>query len=163
MPRNNGLGKLSYRGILAFAIGLVFMWFSLNPQSFNDDVPPIFVLVIMFLAGAALFVGGIISQRFVGKRSNLVRMQKPVTAEICVLNDDDRGTETVHVLVNGHCQALGVDRSGVVQKYLDGKVHPGEVWLDDNGKVHAIAISGKHFNTLIGGSAIPADLFGKRK
>ena len=165
MLQNKGLGKVSYRGIGALGIGLVFIWFALNPQHFNDDTPPFFVLVIMFLAGVGLVYGGIASLRFVWKRSYLVRTNASVAAEICDLEDDDneRGTETVHVRINGRCQALGVDRSGAVRNYVDGKVRWGEVWLDPNGGVHAIAISGEHFNTLIGGRQIPAACFGGKE
>jgi hypothetical protein len=164
MQRNRGAGKLSYRGIMALGIGLVFVWFALNPEHFNEALP-FFVRVIMFVAGSGLAFGGILSMRFVWKRSNLVRSNVPVAAEICVLEDDDsdRGTETVHVRINGRCQALGVDPSGVVHNYVDGKVRWGEVWLDEQGKVYAIAMSSKHFNTLIGGREIPADRFGKKE
>lgn len=164
MSPKKGMGKLSYRGIMALGIGLVFLWFSLKPEHF-DESPPFFVLVIMFVAGAGLAYGGVASLRFVWKRGRFVRTTSPVVAEICVLEDDDsdRGTETVHVRVNGYCQALGVDRSGAVQKYLDGKIRWGEVWLDDHGTVHAIAISGEHLNTLVGGREIPADCFGTKK
>jgi hypothetical protein len=64
---------------------------------------------------------------------------------------------------NSRCQALDVDRSGAVRNYADGKVRWGEVWLDPNGRVHAIAISGEHFNTLIGGHQIPAAYFGGKE
>lgn len=163
MARNTGKGKLSFRGLMAFAIGLVFLWFALNPKHFNDDVPPLFILVIMFISGAALAYGGLASLWFVWQRSGLIGSQSSVPAEICVLEDDDsdRGSETVHVRINGQCQALGVDRSGAVRKYVDGKVRWGEVWLNQSGMVQAIAISGEHFNTLIGGRSIPDDGFGK--
>lgn len=165
MPRNTGKGRLSYRGILALAIGLVFLWFALNPELFNDDTPPLFIFVIMFIAGAGLAYGGIASLWFVWQRSGLIGSQPSVPAEICVLEDDDsdRGTETVHVRINGRCQALGVDRAGAVHKYVDGKVRWGEVWLNQKGMVLAIAISGEHFNTLIGGRSIPEDSFGKSR
>ncbi len=164
MPRSAGLGRLSYRGILALGIGLVFIWFALHPGHFNDDVPPIFIRLIMLVSGAGLVCVGIASVLFVWRRSQTVRSQSPVAAEICVLEDDDldRSTETVHVRINGRCQALGVDRSdGVVHKYLDGKVRRGDVWLNEKGMVHAVSISGEHFNTLIGGRTIPDDCFGK--
>lgn len=97
----------------------------------------------MFAAGAGLACDGVLSMRYIWKRSNLVRSNTPVAAEICVLEDDDsdRGTETVHVRVNGRCQAMGVDRSGAVHEYVDGIVRRGEVWLDANGIVYAAAIS----------------------
>jgi hypothetical protein len=165
MPRSRGLGRLSYRGVFALCIGLVFIWFALNPQHFNDDVPPVFVIVIMFVAGAALSYGGAVSLRFVWRRGNLVRSSSSVAAEICVLEDDDtdRGTDTVHVRIGGRCQALGVDPSGVVRKFADGQVRWGEAWLDDNGKVHAVVLSGSHLNTLIGGREIPAAQFGVKE
>ena len=165
MPRRKGIGKLSYRGLAALVIGVLFIWFSLNPHHFNDDVPPFLILVIMFVAGGALSFGGFISQRFVWKRGNLVRSQRPLAAEICVLEDEDheRNTETVHVRVNDQCQSLGVDRSRVARRYADGKVRWGEVWLDERGMVHAIAISGEHLNTLIGGRAIPVEYFGTKQ
>lgn len=164
MLRNKGMGRVSYRGMLAFGIGLIFLWFSLMPEHF-DEAPPFFIRVIMFVTGAGLALGGILSMRYVWKRGNLVRSNTPVPAEICVLEDDDsdRGIETVHVRINGRCQALGVDRSGVVHKYVDGMVRWGEVWLDDKGTVHAVSISGEHFNTLIGGREIPADRFGAKE
>jgi hypothetical protein len=146
---------------MALCIGLMFMWLALNPAHFEEK-PPLVLLVIMFVAGAALAYGGIASLRFVWTRSRLLRSSDPVAAEICVLENDDseRGTETVHVRFDGRCQALGVDRSGVVQRYLDGKIRRGEVWLDADGTVHAIAIDGDHFNTLIGGRDIPGHGFG---
>jgi hypothetical protein len=109
--------------------------------------------------------GGIGSLRFVWQRSGLTGSQPAVPAEICVLedDDDDRGTETVHVRLAGRCQALGVERSGKVRKYVDGKVRWGEAWLNQNGIVQAIAISGEHFNTLDGGREIPADRFGAKE
>lgn len=164
MSRYKGRGKLSYRGILALGIGLMFVWFSLKPEHF-DETPPLFLLVIMFIAGSALAYGGIASLRFVWKRSSLVRSDTPVSAEICVLEDDDsdRGTETVHVRFDDRCRALGVDRSGAVRKYVDGRIRWGEVWLDDHGTVHAVAISGEHFNTLVGGREIPGECFGTGK
>jgi hypothetical protein len=163
--QNKGLGKVSYRGIAALGIGLLFIWFALNPQHFNDDTPPFFVLVIMFVAGVRLAYGGIVSLRFVWKRSYLVRSNASVAAEICVLedHDSDRGTETVHVRINSRCQALGVDRSAVAHRYVDGKVRWGKAWLDEKGNVLALAISGEHFNTLIGGREIPADCFGEKE
>lgn len=163
MPRFTGKGKLSFRGIMAFVIGLVFIWFALNPEHFNENIPPLFILVIMFLSGAGLVYGGITSFWFVWQRSGLTGSQSSVSAEICILEDDDseRGSETVHVRISGRCQALGVDRSGAVRKYVDGKIRWGEVWLNKTGMVQAIAISGEHFNTLIGGRAIPDDGFGK--
>lgn len=165
MLQNKGLGKVSYRGIGALGIGLVFIWLALNPQHFNDDTPPFFFLVIMFLAGVGGVYGGIASLRFVWRRSYLVRTNASVAAEICVLEDDDdeRGAETVHVRINGRCQALRVDHSGAVRNYVDGKVRWGEVWLDPNGRVHAIAISGEHFNTLTEGRQIPAECFGGKE
>lgn len=164
MPGNKRIGRLSYRGILALGIGLVFLWFAVNPELF-DEAPPFPIRVIMFAAGAGLVYGGVLSMRYMWKRSNLVRSNTPVAAEICVLEDDDydRGTETVHVRVNGRCQAMGVDRSGAVHRYVDGIVRRGEVWLDANGTVYAVAISGEHFNTLIGGREIPPDGFGVKK
>jgi hypothetical protein len=163
MTRDKGTGRLSYRGLLAVGIGAIFIWFSLSPQSFADDVPPLAVRVIMFLAGAALVYGGAASLLFVWKRGGMVRSHEPVAAEIYVLEDDDsdRTTETVHVRVDGRCQSIGVDRSGAVQNYLDGKVRWGEAWLNEKGMVFAVAISGEHFNTLIGGTEIPAASFGK--
>jgi hypothetical protein len=164
MSRNRAIGRLSYRGILALFIGLVFISFSVKPELFNDDIPPFPVRLIMAMAGAGLFFAGIASQLFVWRRSQLIRTQRPLAAEICVIKDDDteRNTETVHVRMNGRCQALGVDRSGVVSRLIDGKVRWGDVWLDDCGRVHAIAISGEHFNTLIGGREIPAGCFGEK-
>lgn len=143
-------------------IGLTFLWFSFRPQSFEVN-PPFFIMVIMFLAGLMLCYGGIASLLFVAKRSGLVQSQSPVPAEICVLedDDDDRGSETVHVRINGECQALGADRSGPVRKYVDNRIRQGEVWLDNTGKVYAIAIEGNHLNTLIGGRDIPAASFAK--
>ena len=140
------------------------MWFSLQPEDFAET-PPLFIRVIMFVAGAGLAYGGVASMRFFWKRANLVRSNSPVAAEICVLEDEDseRGSETVHVRVNGGCQALGVDRSGVVHKYIDGAVRWGDVWLDDKGTVYAVAVSGERFNTLIGGREIPAGSFGAEK
>lgn len=122
-----------------------------------------FIRAILFVGGVALIYGGIRSLRFVWKRSGLIGSQPPVPAEICVLedDDDDRGTETVHVRLAGRCQALDVERSGKVLKYVDGTVRWGEVWLNQNGIVRAIAISGEHFNTLDVGRAIPEDGFGK--
>ncbi len=162
MARRNGQGRLSGRGILALTIGLVFVWFSFRPQSF-DVTPPFFILVMMFLAGSMLCYGGISSLLFVSKRSRLVQKQAPVSAEICVLVDDDedRGTETVHVRINGKCQALGVGRSGPVKKYIDNQVRQGEVWLDETGKVYAVALDGNHLNTLIGGRYVEASSFDK--
>ncbi len=159
------MGRLSYRGLMALGIGLAFIWFAVNPEYFNDERPPFLLLIIMFASGAGLAFCGIISLWFVWVRSGLVRRQAPVAAEICVLEDDDseRGTETVHVRVRGRCQALGVDRSGVVRKYVDGTVRWGEVWLDDKDRVHAIALEGDHFNTLIGGREIRADAFGNKE
>ncbi len=164
MAHHTGEGRISYRGIMALVIGLMFIWFALQPEYFNNDAPPFVILVIMFLAGAALVYGGIASLRFVWRRGDLVRSGARSPAEICVLRDDDtdRGSETVHVRMNGRCQAIGVDRSGAVAKFNDGRVRKGEVWLDQNGAVHAIAISGEHFNTLIGGREIPEEYFGKK-
>lgn len=162
MPQRKGTGRVSYRGLLALGIGLVFIWFALNPAYFNEDTPPFFILIIMFLTGAGLASGGISSLRFVWKRSHLVRSTAPRAAEICVLVDDDseRNTETVHLRIGDRFQALGVDCSGAVHQFADGAVRAGEVWLDDTGRVYAIAIAGHHFNTLIGGHEIPADAFG---
>jgi hypothetical protein len=153
------VGGVSYRGFMALGIGLVFVWLAVRPDLFNK-APPLFLRAIMFVSGAVLAYGGIVSIRFFWKRRNLVRSNIPVDAEICVLLDDDpdRSTETVHVRVNGRCQALCVDRSGAARKYVDGTVRRGDVWLDDNGTVHAIAISGEHFKPLRGG--IPVDRFG---
>lgn len=164
MQRNKGLGRISYRGIMALGIGSMFVWLSLKSEHF-EETPPLFLLVIMFIAGSALAFGGIASLRFVWKRNDLVRSSTPVAAEICVLENDDsdRGTETVHLRVDDRCQALGVDRSGAVLKYVDGQIRWGEVWLDGNGRVYAIAISGEHFNTLIGGREIPGNCFGTEK
>jgi len=164
MSRNKAMGRLSYRGILALIIGLMFIYFSVKPEVFNDDIPPFPVRLIMVAAGAGLLFGGVASQLFVWKRSHLVRSQSPQAAEICVLEDDDtdRSTETVHVRMNGRCEALGVDRSGVVSRLVDGKVRWGDVWLDENGRVHAIAVSGEHLNTLIGGREIPVDCFAEK-
>lgn len=164
MPGNKRLGRVSYRGIMALGIGLVFVWFAVRPELF-DEAPPFSIRVIMFVAGAGLAYGGALSMRYIWKRSNLVRSNTPVAAEICVLKDDDsdRGTETVHVRVNGRCQAMGVDRTGAVHKYVDGIVRRGEVWLDANGTVYAVAISREHFNTLIGGREIPVNRFGSKE
>ncbi|MFN9009936.1 MAG: hypothetical protein ACK5WH_12475 [Hyphomonadaceae bacterium] len=166
MARKTGKGRISFRGILALAIGLVWVWFALNPEGYgNDNTPPFPLLIraILLVGGVALIYGGISSLRFVWKRSGLIGSQPSVPAEICVLedDDDDRGTETVHVRIAGRCQALDVERSGKVRKYVDGKVRRGEVWLNQNGMVQAIAISGEHFNTLDVGRAIPEDGFGK--
>jgi hypothetical protein len=166
MARKTGKGKISFRGSLALAIGLVWLWFALNPEGYGNDITPPFPLLIrgiLFIGGVALIYGGIGSLRFVWQRSGLIGSQPSVPAEICVLedDDDDRGTETVHVRLDGRCQAVDVERSGKVRKYVDGKVWWGEVWLNQNGMVQAIAISGEHFNTLIGGRAIPEDGFGK--
>jgi hypothetical protein len=164
MTHGTGIGRIVNRGLLALGIGLMFMWFSLRPEHF-EEAPPVFIRIIMFAAGAALTYAGVLSMRFSWKRGNLLRSDTPVAAEICVLADDDpdRGTETVHVRVNGRCQALGVDRSGAVHKYVDGIVRWGDVWLDDEGLVHAIAISDEHFKPLIGGRDIPADRFGAKE
>ena len=166
MARKTGKGKISFRGILGLAIGLVWLWFALNPEGFvNDNTPrlPLLIRVILFIGGVGLTYGGIASLWFVWQRSGLIGSQPSVPAEICVLedDDDDRGGETVHVRLAGRCQALDVERSGKVRKYVDGKVRWGEVWLNQNGMVQAIAISGEHFNTLDGGRAIPDDGFGK--
>jgi hypothetical protein len=168
MARKTGKGKISFRGVLGLAIGLVWIWFALNPETYgNDSNPPLpwLVRVILFVGGAALIYGGIGSLRFVWQRSGLIGSQPSVPAEICVLedDDDDRGTETVHVRLAGRCQALSVERSGKVRKYVDGKVRWGEAWLNQNGIVQAIAISGEHFNTLDGGREIPADRFGAKE
>jgi hypothetical protein len=175
MARKTGQGRISFRGILALAIGLMWLWFAWNPETYgNDNNPPLpwLVRVILFVGGAALMYGGIGSLRFVWQRSGLIGSQPSVPAEICVLedDDDDRGGETVHVRLAGRhvrlagrCQALDVERSGKVRKYVDGKVRWGEVWLHQNGMVQAIAISGEHFNTLIGGREIPADRFGAKE
>jgi len=164
MTYGEGIGRLVNRGLFALGIGLIFMWFSLKPEHF-EEAPPFFIRVIMFAAGAGLAYGGVVSMCFYWKRGNLLRSNTPVAAEICVLEDDDsdRGTETVHVRVNGCCQALGVDRSGVVHKYVDGVVRWGDVWLDDKGTVYAIAISGEHLKPLIGGRQIPTDRFGAKE
>jgi hypothetical protein len=168
MARKTGKGKISFRGILALAIGLMWLWFALNPETYgNDSNPPLpwLVRIILFVGGAALIYGGIGSLRFVWQRSGLIGSQPSVPAEICILEgaDDDRGTETVHVRLAGRCQTLGVDRSGKVLKYVDGKVRWGEVWLNKNGMVQAVAISGEHLNTLIEGREIPADRFGAKE
>ena len=168
MARKTGKGKISFRGVLGLAIGLVWIWFALNPETYGNDSNPLLpwlVRVILFVGGAALIYGGIGSLRFVWQRSGLIGSQPSVPAEICVLedDDDDRGAETVHVRLAGRCQALDVERSGKVRKYVDGKVRWGEVWLHQNGMVQAIAISGEHFNTLIGGREIPADRFGAKE
>jgi hypothetical protein len=173
MARKTGQGRISFRGMLALAIGLMWLWFAWNPEGYgNDNTPPFPLLIraILLVGGVALIYGGISSLRFAWKRSGLIGSQPSVPAEICVLedDDDDRGGETVHVRLAGRhvrlagrCQALGVERSGKVRKYVDGKVRWGEVWLNHNGMVQAIAISGEHFNTLDGGRAIPEDGFGK--
>jgi len=163
MSGNKRLGRVSYRGIIALSIAQMFVWLAVMPDLF-DEAPPLVIRVIMFLAGAAMSYTAVISMRFFWKRGNLVRLNVPVDAEICVLLDEDtdRNTETVHIRVNGRCQALGVVRSGAVRKYVDGAVRRGEVWLDDKGTVHAIAVSGEHFKPLIGGREIPADRFGAR-
>jgi hypothetical protein len=166
MARKTGQGRISFRGILALATGLMWLWFALNPETYGPDNPPPvpwLIRVILFVGGAALIYGGIGSLRFVWQRSGLIGSQQSVPAEICVLedDDDDRGGETVHVRLAGRCQALDVERSGKVLKYVDGTVRWGEVWLNQNGMVQAIAISGEHFNTLDGGRAIPEDGFGK--
>ena len=166
MALQTGKGKISFRGVLGLAIGLVWIWFALYPETYgNDSSPPLPwpVRAFLFIGGAAAIYGGIGSLRFAWQRSGLIGSQPSVPAEICILEeaDDDRGTETVHVRLAGRCQTLGVDRSGKVLKYVDGKVRWGEVWLNQNGMVQAIAISGEHFNTLIGGRAIPEGGFGK--
>ena len=168
MVRKTGKGKISFRGILFLAIGSVWIWCALNPETYgNDSNPPLPwpVRAFLFIGGAAAIYGGIGSLRFAWERSGLIGLQPSVPAEICVLedDDDDRGAETVHVRLAGRCQALGVERSGKVRKYVDGKVRWGEVWLHQNGMVQAIAISGEHFNTLIGGREIPADRFGAKE
>jgi hypothetical protein len=168
LRRKAGMSKISFRGVLGLAIGLVWIWFALNPEAYgNDNNPslPWLVRVILFVGGAALMYGGIGSLRFVWQRSGLIGSQPSVPAEICVLedDDDDRGTETVHVRLAGRCQALSVERSGKVRKYVDGKVRWGEAWLNQTGIVQAIAISGEHFNTLDGGREIPADRFGAKE
>jgi len=168
MVRKTSKGKISFRGILALAIGLVWVWFALTGETYGPDNPPPLpwlVRVILFAGGAALMYGGIGSLRFVWQRSGLIGSQPSVPAEICVLedDDDDRATETVHVRLAGRCQALGVERSGKVRNYVDGKVRWGEAWLNQNGIVQAIAISGEHFNTLDGGREIPADRFGAKE
>lgn len=163
MPGNKGKGRVSYRGAPALGIGLVFLWFAVKPEHFKE-APPLLVRVIMLAASAGLAYGGVLSMRHIWKRGNLVRSNAPVAAEICVLEDDDsdRGPETVHVRANGRCQAMGVDRSGAVQKYVDGIVCRGEVWLDANDTVYAVAIWREHFNTLIGGREIPEGRFGAK-
>lgn len=173
MARKTGKGRISFRGILALAIGLVWLWFAWNGETYGyENNPPLpwLARAFLFIGGAALIYGGIGSLRFVWQRGGLIGSQPSVPAEICVLedDDDDRGRETVHVRLAGRhvrlagrCQALDVERSGKVLKYVDGKVRWGEVWLNQNGMVQAIAISGEHFNTLDGGRAIPEDGFGK--
>ena len=168
MVRKTGKGKISFRGILFLAIGSVWIWCALNPETYgNDNNPPLpwIIRTVLFIGGAALIYGGIGSLRFVWQRSGLIGSQPSVPAEICVLeeDDDDRATETVHVRLAGRCQTLGVERSGKVRKYVDGKVRWGEVWLNKTGMVHAIAISGEHLNTLSEGRDIPADRFGAKK
>ncbi len=164
MTYGKEIGRFVNRGLLGLGIGLLFMWFSLKPEAF-EEAPPFFIRVIMFAAGAGAACVGVVSMRFFWKRGKLVGSGMSVAAEICVLEDDDpdRGTETVHVRVNGTCQALGVDRSGVVHKYIDGVVRRGDVWLDDKGTVYAIAVSGQHFKTLMDGRHIPADRFGAKE
>lgn len=100
MTYGEGIGRLVNRGLFALGIGLIFMWFSLQPEYF-EEAPPFFIRVIMFAAGAGLAYGGVVSMCFYWKRGNLLRSNTPVPAEICVLedNDSDRGTETVHVRV----------------------------------------------------------------
>jgi hypothetical protein len=173
MARKTGKGRISFRGILGLAIGLGWFWFAWNPETYGyENNPPLpwFVRPFLFIGGVALIYGGISSLKFVWQRGSLIGSQPSVPAEICVLegDDDDRGGETVHVRLAGRyvrlagrCQALDVERSGMVLNYVDGKVRRGEVWLNQNGMVQAIAISGEHFNTLTGGRAIPEDGFGK--
>jgi len=164
MTYGKEIGRFVNRGLLGLGIGLLFMWFSLKPEAF-EEAPPFLIRVIMFAAGAGAAGVGVVSMRFFWKRGKLLRSKTSVAAEICVLEDDDseRGTETVHVRINGCCQTLSVERSGVVHKYIDGIVRWGNVWLDDKGTIYAIAVSGQHFKPLIAGRQISADRFGAKE
>ncbi|MDZ7823038.1 MAG: hypothetical protein U5K75_02660 [Ahrensia sp.] len=134
----------------------VFISFVVKSEAFSD-APPLFIQIIMFLVGIVLLTMGMSSLRFVWKRAITIQSKNLVIGEIRVLKDDDadRSTETVHVRVNNNAYAVGADRSVTANKYGDGKIRSGEVWLDDEGKLFAIATSGEHFNTLLGGRNIP--------
>jgi len=57
MARKTGKGRISFRGILALAIGLVWLWFAWNPETYgyeNNPPLPLFVRAILFVGGVAL-------------------------------------------------------------------------------------------------------------
>lgn len=142
---------ISYRGLLGLLISLMFFVIAIGPTILGKEIPPMPMRLVSFFAGLFLALISILSIFFVFKRNRIVTNTKPVIADIYIFAEEssDSTSYTAQLKLSDSAWCIGIDPSRNVLRFVDGKIHNAEVWLDaKNRKPLGIAIEGKQINTL---------------
>ena len=142
---------ISYRGIFAFVIGVWFLWFASNPEALGDEGLPLILRGVLILAGLAMVVVGMVVLRFVYRRYRLLQEAEPTPGEVIIRvhEDSDSTTYSLEVRLADGVWAVSAVGDKAVTVYEKEVPLAGQVWRDPkSGTPVAVAINGKHINTL---------------
>jgi len=141
---------ISYRGIAALAIGLVFLAFAVEPGAFDPNQPPAAVRVIVFLSGGALVALGVFSCLWVWRRSRTLRDSRPELGKARLHISEDSESTSYEFVLHLEDGAWRVGATGAALRGLkDGETTPCRVWRHaPGGAPIALEIGGRQINTL---------------
>ena len=142
---------ISTRGILAIAIGAMFLVVLIQPERFFADPVPALVSSLSLAVGLALVMAGLVLLRFKWRRAALVAKGPPVQARAILYQDNDSDSTSywAYVKTGGDTWRIGFDQTAGRYEGPFGAEVPVDVWLDGNTEEPvAIAVNGVQLNTL---------------
>jgi hypothetical protein len=142
---------ISYRGIFALGVGAWFLWFASNPDAVGEEGLPLFLRGVLVFAGAGLVIVGIAVSRFVYRRHRLLQEAEPAAADVAIRihEDSDSTTYSLDVRLSDGVWRIAAVGDKALTALETGVTHTAQVWRDPkSGAPVAVAINGKHINTL---------------
>lgn len=142
---------ISYRGIFALVVGAWFLWFASNPDALGEEGLPLILRGVLVFAGLCLVVVGIVVSRFVYRRHRLLQETEPTAAEVVIRvhEDSDSTTYSLEVRLPADVWQLAAVGDKALTRHEKQVPHAAQVWRDPkSGAPVAVAINGKHINTL---------------
>lgn len=142
---------ISYRGIFAFGVGAWFLWFAADPAALGDEGLPVILRGLLVIVGLTLLVVGVALLRFVYRRHRLLQEAKPTDADVVIgiHEDSDSTTYSLDVRLSDGVWRIAAVGDKALTALETGVTHTAQVWRDPkSGAPVAVAINGKHINTL---------------
>jgi hypothetical protein len=142
---------ISTRGILAIAIGAMFLVVLIQPERFFAEPMPALVSSLSLVVGLAMILAGLVLLRFKWRRARLVAADRPVQT-MATLHKEEESDSTscwAYLGLGGETWRIGFDQTAGRYEGPFGVEVPVDAWLDSKTREPvAIAVNGAQLNTL---------------